>query len=162
MMTSSNGSIFRVTGPLCGEFTGPRWIPHTKASDAELWCFLWSTPNKRLSKQMQGWWFETHSPPLWRHSNDKCTVISLPLRVSKMRKYFRMEETCDYILCTDKRVIKCQFFIYIYLANCCMRWMPASYRGPQNPKGTSSQLLLWSVTSSRVKIIGKSPHSWPK
>ena len=31
---------FRVTGPLCGEFTGPRWIPLTKASDAELWCFL--------------------------------------------------------------------------------------------------------------------------
>ena len=23
MMTSSNGNIFRVTGPLCGEFTGP-------------------------------------------------------------------------------------------------------------------------------------------
>ena len=43
MMTSSNGNIFRVTGHLCGEFTGPRWIPHTKASDAELWCFLWST-----------------------------------------------------------------------------------------------------------------------
>ena len=42
MMTSSNGNIFRVTGHLCGEFTGPRWIPHTKASDAELWCFLWS------------------------------------------------------------------------------------------------------------------------
>ena len=42
MMTSSNGNIFRVSGPLCGEFTGPRWIPHTKASDAELSCFLWS------------------------------------------------------------------------------------------------------------------------
>ena len=41
-MTSSNGNIFRVTGHLGGEFTGPRWIPHTKASDAELWCFLWS------------------------------------------------------------------------------------------------------------------------
>ena len=27
MMTSSNGNIFRVTGPLCGEFTGHRWIP---------------------------------------------------------------------------------------------------------------------------------------
>ena len=40
MMTSSNGNIFRVTGPLCGEFTGLRWIPLTKASDAELWCFL--------------------------------------------------------------------------------------------------------------------------
>ena len=42
MITSSNGNIFRVTGHLCGEFTGPRWIPRTKASDAELWCFLWS------------------------------------------------------------------------------------------------------------------------
>ena len=44
MMTSSNGNIFRVTGPLCGEFTGHRWIPRTKASNAELWCFLWSAP----------------------------------------------------------------------------------------------------------------------
>ena len=24
--------------------TGHRWIPLTKASDAELWCFLWSAP----------------------------------------------------------------------------------------------------------------------
>ena len=26
-MTSSNGNIFRVTGPLCGEFTGPGEFP---------------------------------------------------------------------------------------------------------------------------------------
>ena len=45
MMTSSNGNIFRVTGPLCGEFTGPL----TKASEAELWHFLWYTPDKRLN-----------------------------------------------------------------------------------------------------------------
>ena len=44
MMTSSNGNFFRVTGLLCGEFTDLRWIPRTKASDAELWCFLWSAP----------------------------------------------------------------------------------------------------------------------
>ena len=44
MMTSSNGNTFHVTGPLCGEFSGHRWILRTKASDAELWCFLWSTP----------------------------------------------------------------------------------------------------------------------
>ena len=30
MMTSSNGNIFRATCPLCGEYTGERWIPHTK------------------------------------------------------------------------------------------------------------------------------------
>ena len=39
MMTSSKGNSYRVTGPLRGEFTGHRWIPRTKASDAELWCF---------------------------------------------------------------------------------------------------------------------------
>ena len=44
MMTSSNGNIFRVTGHLCGKFTGHRWISHTKASDAELWCLHWSAP----------------------------------------------------------------------------------------------------------------------
>ena len=44
MMTSSNGNIFPVTDAVCGEFTGHRWIPRTKASDAELWCFLWSAP----------------------------------------------------------------------------------------------------------------------
>ena len=51
LMTSSNGNISRVTGPLCGEFTGPGELSHTKASDAELWCFLWSALNKRLIKE---------------------------------------------------------------------------------------------------------------
>ena len=62
-MTSLNGNIFHVTGHLCGEFTGHRWIPRKKASDAELWCFLWSELNKRLSKQSWGWWFDSPSHP---------------------------------------------------------------------------------------------------
>ena len=47
MMTSSNGNIFRVTGPLWGESTGHRWIPITKVSDAEFdifyctWTYGW-------------------------------------------------------------------------------------------------------------------------
>ena len=69
-MTSSNGNIFRVTGPLCGEFTGHRWIPRTNASDAELWRFLWSGPDKRLDRQSRRPWFETPSRPLWRHCHD--------------------------------------------------------------------------------------------
>ena len=36
MMTFSNGNIFRVSGPSCGEFIGHRWIPLTKATDAGL------------------------------------------------------------------------------------------------------------------------------
>ena len=53
MMTASNGHIFRVTGPVCGEFTGHRWIPHTKASDAELWYFLWSVPEQKDVQTME-------------------------------------------------------------------------------------------------------------
>ena len=48
MITLWNGNIFRVTGHLCGEFTGHRWIPLTKASDAELWCFLGSAPEQTV------------------------------------------------------------------------------------------------------------------
>ena len=69
IMTSSNGNIFRVTGPLCGEFTGHRWIPLTKASDAELDVFFDLGLNKRSSKQSKRWWFETPSCSLWRHRN---------------------------------------------------------------------------------------------
>ena len=69
-MTSSNGNIFRVTGPLCGEFTGPGEFlaqrPVTRSFDVYFDLRL----NKRLCKQSWGWWFETLLCPLWRHSND--------------------------------------------------------------------------------------------
>ena len=69
MMKSSNGNIFHIIGHLCREFTGDRWIPRTKASDAELLCFL--CHNKGLCKQSWGWWFEMPSHSLWRHCNVK-------------------------------------------------------------------------------------------
>ena len=34
---------------------------------ALMFSLIW--PNKRLSKQWWGWWFETTSSPLWRHCN---------------------------------------------------------------------------------------------
>ena len=60
--------------PVTGD--GHRWIPRTKASDEELWCFLWFDLrlNKRLSKQSWGWWFETPSRSLWRHCNGVCCL----------------------------------------------------------------------------------------
>ena len=63
MMTSSNGNIFRVTGPLCGEFTGQR--PVTRSFGV----FFYLRLNKRLSKQSRGWWFDMPSHPWWRHCN---------------------------------------------------------------------------------------------
>ena len=45
MMTSSNGNIFRVTG---------RWIPRTKASDAELWFFICAWINDWVNNREAG------------------------------------------------------------------------------------------------------------
>ena len=71
MMTSSNKNIFRVT-VLCvgksqvnGEF--PAQSPVSQSFDVYFDMRL----NKRLSKQSQGWWFETPSCSLWRH----CTPL---------------------------------------------------------------------------------------
>ena len=69
MMTSSNGNIFHVTGPLCGEFTGHRWIPLPKASARSFEVFFDLHLNKLLRKQSWGWWFEIPSCSLWRHCN---------------------------------------------------------------------------------------------
>ena len=70
MMTSANGNIFRVTGPLWGESTAHLWIPLTKASEAEPWCFLWSALEQTLGKQSWRPWFETPLRSLWRYSSD--------------------------------------------------------------------------------------------
>ena len=69
MMTSSNGNIFRVTGPLCGEFTGPGEFPTQRPVTRSFDVFFDLRLNKQLSKQPWGWWFETLSRPLWLHRN---------------------------------------------------------------------------------------------
>ena len=69
MMTSSNGNNFRVTGPLCGEFTGPGEFPTQRPVTRSFDVFFDLRLDKRLNKQSWGWWFETLSRPFWRHRN---------------------------------------------------------------------------------------------
>ena len=71
MMTSSNGNMFRVTGPLCGEFTGHRWIPLTKRPVTRSFdVFFHLCLNKRPSKKSWGLWFQAPSRSFWRHHID--------------------------------------------------------------------------------------------
>ena len=69
-MTSSNGNIFRVTGHLFGEFTGPGEFPAQRLVTRSFDVFFDLSLNTRLSKQSRGWWFETQSRPSGRHCND--------------------------------------------------------------------------------------------
>ena len=61
--------IFCGTGHLCGEFTGPRWIPHKRPVTRSFDVFFDLRLNKRLRKQSWGWWYETPSRSLWRQCN---------------------------------------------------------------------------------------------
>ena len=87
MMTSSNGNIFRVTCLLCGEFTCPGEFPAKRPVTWSFDDFFDLRPNKRLSKQPWGWWFETPSWSLWRQCNGVRVLggITLPhiLEISK-------------------------------------------------------------------------------
>ena len=60
--------IFRVTGPLWGESIGHRWIPLTKASDAELWCFRWTATDQTAEQTIK-------TPVIW----DAIALIMMPL-----------------------------------------------------------------------------------
>ena len=77
MMTSSNANIFRVTGPLCGEFTSPGEFPSQRPVTRSFDVFFDQRTYKRLSKQPWDWWFETQSWSLWRQCNGKavCQII---------------------------------------------------------------------------------------
>ena len=66
MMMSWNGNIIRVTGPLCGEFTGPGEFPAQRPVTRSFDVFFDLRLNKRLGKQPWGWWFETPSWSFWR------------------------------------------------------------------------------------------------
>ena len=45
-------------------------FPAQRSATRSFDVFFDQRPNERLSKHSWGWWFETHSPPLLRHSND--------------------------------------------------------------------------------------------
>ena len=71
--------------PVPGEF--PLQRPVTRSFDV----FFDMRPNKRLSKQSWGWWFETPLHPLWRHCN-VCYLTSV-LTFHYERSYYAITLT---------------------------------------------------------------------
>ena len=78
MMTSSNGSIFRVTGHLCGDSSVTAGFPTERLVTQSVDVFFGLRLNKQLSKQSSSWWFETPSRTLWRQCNG---ILNCPVPV---------------------------------------------------------------------------------
>ena len=134
MMTSSNGNIFRVTGPLCGEFTGPGEFPTQRPVTRSFDVFFDRRLNKRLSKQPRGWWLETLSCSLWRQNYEwqmiKVFVYNL---INKMAVYWLncVWQNGDGFLVLI--LVFMYIYIYIYIYICihyqhCFTWFSSQKR----------------------------------
>ena len=140
MMTSSNGNIFRVTGPLCGEFTGPGEFPTQRPVTRSFDVFFDLRLNKRLSKQPWGWWFETLSWSLWRHRNGLVgfmRVESTGSRWSPLTKGQWLELWCFLCCQHDQTVVQTvellgSLVLYVWFKMLCAP-LPYSFWDAQGP-----------------------------
>ena len=136
MITSSNGSIFLVTGPLCGEGTGDRWIPLTVTWSFDVLFDL--CQNKQSSKQPKHRWLEMLSSSSWHH----CNETQKPFCISDRYK-----------------LIQALSILYI----CFKTRQNGRYWLPMNIHFQMFGLDIFSGTTigycERHKVVGKRPHS---
>ena len=107
-MTSSNGNIFRVTGPLYGEFTVTDEFPSQRPVTRSFDVFFDLRLNQQLSKQSRGWWFETPLCPLWRHR----TVMGLLLWADELVSRNKLKS------CRPTSLKHCWFYGYTLNRHC--------------------------------------------
>ena len=129
MMTSSNENVFRVTGPLFGEFTGHRWIPLTMASYAELWCFLSPAPEKGRKNNRE-------AGDLRRHRVHHDVIVMMEMIFNPCRREFNFRKQ------------KTSIFSFISLAQVAAI-PPFGRQGPIYPSYSISMLMIW-----RRKVTG--------
>ena len=108
-MTSSNGTIFRVNGPLWGEFTIHRLIPQTKASDAEMFSLIRAWTN--------GWVNNRDAGDLRPHGShhDVNVIISIYYRLSHMYVYM-------YVCLYTHAYIRMHRYVHMHTYTCSVSW----------------------------------------
>ena len=110
--------------PVPGEFPAQR--PVTRSFDV----FFNLHPNKWLSKQLWGWWFETPSRPLWRHCIVK-TMLKILLNL-----HFNLDFTSQSWGCFTNVSRTLQNNLakihntrnHIYGANCTLKLCTSAYK----------------------------------
>ena len=122
-----------------------RWIPRTKASDAELWFFFDVRLNKRLSEQPWGWWFETPSWSLWRQCNgfwEMCFINSLwPVNTATSLNYVNIGVGSGLVP-DGARSLPESFLMYHHQLG---TYHQSAWSGPVNWMGASRMPQLYPV-----------------
>ena len=126
--------------PVSGVFPSQR--PVTRNFDV----FFELCPNKRLSKQWWGWWFETQSRSLWRHCND-----TVHMYVQDNEKYAWLAPWC----------VLCSFDIVFYPPS--LHWQWGSHVIAQMPRDQPQRILSnKSYESQRMMIWSQQINSQQK
>ena len=94
MITSSNGNIFRVTSPLCGEFTGQRWIPLPRGQWRGALMF------SSICTWTHGWGNNRDAGDLRRHWAQCDVTVTVTLRVQLWTCH-----ACDYLFTMDHTIL---------------------------------------------------------
>ena len=101
--------------------TGHRWIPLTKASDADLWCFLWSAP------WINGWVNNREAGDLRRHCAHYDVIV--------MRRIINTQLWCFYAVSALAQSSLLPFVLQLKMYITCLLWLQVL--------GTHTSLLLF-------------------
>ena len=113
MMTSSNGNIFRVTGPLCGNSPVTGEFPSQRPVMRSFDVFFDLCLNKRLSKQSWGWWLTMTSRSLWRRCNADDIMTQVPC-ISLLKPLIAIPfHTIVCFFCWYKNIISYHIWLYM-------------------------------------------------
>ena len=139
VMTSSNGNIFRLTGHLWEETTDHRWISLTKASDAELWYFLWSTPGQTAEQTLD-------TPVIWdTHGAHYEVIVMAHDHVTSLWTYIG-KTSLYYILTQDNVSLDHEILFAVRLES---HWFDASTWWRHQMETFSALLALFGESTGR-------------
>ena len=128
--------------PVPGEFPAQR--PVTRSFDV----FFDLHPNKRLSKQWWGWWFDTLSCPLWRHHNEHDYLFAWMHLI-----------ICDFGILSSRSY---HMFFILYLIKLALgNWILAIYNINTYEKKVWNVWLQWIINQHLIKVIFCSIHHKP-
>ena len=128
--------FFRVTGPLGGEFTGPRWIPLTKASDAELWCMF-----SLMCAGTNGWVNSREAGDLRRRrTHYDVTVMDVVLTIS-----WHQVRCNDHVGLPSARILWIYIIVTIHHVHFYHDWLCHMINGRQFADGSFTYHFLMKL-----------------
>ena len=122
--------------PVPGEFSAQR--PVTRSFDV----FFNLHPNKLLSKQGWGWWFETPSFPLWRHRNNAKMIHTTDALWCFVVVCFGSFYSCHLAYFTDTEAIT------------RLLWCLWNNSAPEYPKHDYATMVKQNTTKLSASLMG--------